>query len=224
MAILLALTGVGAAPVQGSVPTALCIPILMQCGHPAPAPSPTPTHTTPSIPGIPIPLPGGSGTPSSSPTPGAPATADPTPPPAVPDAGAPTFTLPPAQLGGSSISFSGLKSITVVEVPLADGSKTPALKLVADDIAIDDFTLNVRKATGPVLLTTADRMELRGDVQVYVDSVTATLPDGSPLTLGATTPPPQGGLPPQLLKVNLGLLGVTAGSISFKASHQALSE
>jgi hypothetical protein len=111
-----------------------------------------------------------------------------------------------------------------VEVPLADGSKTPALKLVADDIAIDDFTLNVRKATGPVLLTTADRMELRGDVQVYVDSVTATLPDGSPLTLGATTPPPQGGLPPQLLKVNLGLLGVTAGSISFKASHQALSE
>ena len=73
-----------------------------------------------------------------------------------------------------------------------------------------------------MLLTTADRMELRGHVQVYVDSVTATLLDGTPITLGASTPPPADGLPPQLLKVNLGLVGVTADSIAFKASHQNL--
>jgi hypothetical protein len=217
-------TGVGAAPVQTAVPAALCIPILMQCDKSSPSPSPSPSQTTPAIPGLPgIPVPTVSPAPGVPGAPGSPATPAPTPPTAVPDAGAPTFTLPPAQLGGSSISFSGLKSISVVQVPLADGSKTPALKLVADEIAIDDFTLTVRKATGPVLLTTADRMELHGNVQVYVDSVTATLPDGTPLTLGAATPPPKDGLPPQLLKVNLGLIGVTAGSISFKASHQALS-
>jgi hypothetical protein len=139
-----------------------------------------------------------------------------------PDAGTPTFTQPPAQLGGSSISFTGLQSATVVEVPLADGTKTPVLKLVADTITIDDFTLTVRHETGPILLTTANRMELRGHVQVYVDSATATLLDGTPITLGAATPPPADGLPPQLLKVNLGLVGVTADLIAFKASHQNL--
>jgi len=222
---VLALSTLGAAPMptQAAAPAGLCIPILMQCGSPSPSPSPGHTDpAAPGIPGVPLPTPGKPGTPGTPAT-GAPTTA-PTPPVPTPDAGAPVFTQPPAQLGGSSISFSGLTSISVVQVPLTDGSKTPVLKLVADRITIDDFTLTVRKATGPVLLTTADRMELRGHVQVYVDSATATLPDGTPLTLGAATPPPRDGLPPQLLKVNLGLVGVTADSISFAASHQALSE
>jgi hypothetical protein len=65
-------------------------------------------------------------------------------------------------------------------------------------------------------------MELRGHVQVYVDSLTATLPGGACITLGAATPPPGDELPPKLLRVNLGLVGVTADSISFAASHQAM--
>ncbi|MFF1878498.1 hypothetical protein [Leifsonia sp. NPDC058230] len=209
LCVALAATGLGA--VRTSAPTEFCIPLLMQCGAPTPAPGPTSPLPLPTLPVSP-------GSPSASPAP----TPSALPTPAVPDAGAPTFTQPPAQLGGSSISFTGLQSVTVVEVPLADGSKTPVLKLVADTITIDDFTLTVRHETGPVLLTTADRMELRGHVQVYVDSVTATLLDGDPITLGASTPPPADGLPPQLLKVNLGLVGVTADAIAFTASHQNL--
>jgi hypothetical protein len=112
--------------------------------------------------------------------------------------------------------------VTVVSVPLADGSRTPVLKLIADSITITDFTLDVRKATGPSLVTTAGTMTLRGHVQAYLDSVSATLSNGVGLTLGASTPPPGGELPSTLLRPTLGLVGVTAASITLTPSHQAL--
>ncbi|CAN5404181.1 hypothetical protein BH09ACT1_BH09ACT1_21240 [soil metagenome] len=141
---------------------------------------------------------------------------------AIADPDAPVLTLPAAQLGGSSISIGGPQLISVVTVPLANGTRTPVLKLVADSIMIDDFTLEVGAGTPHPLLTTSDRMELRGRVVVYLDSATATLADGTALTFGAATPPSSGQLPPTLLRVNLGLVGVTAGSITFAAAHQAI--
>ncbi|GAA2067154.1 hypothetical protein [Leifsonia soli] len=219
--IAAALAGLGAARVPTAAPAALCIPIIMPCTSPTPTPSPTPTAT--GIPGVPtLPIPGAPGAPaapgSPTPAPSAPAT------PAAPDAGAPVFTQPPAQLGSQSLSFSGLRGISVVTVPLADGSRIPVLKISADSITIDGFSLTVRKETGPKLATTADQMALRGNVQVYLDSVTATGPDGKTLTLGAATPPPADGLPPQLLRVTLGLVGVTADSIHFTNPHQHLTD
>lgn len=204
--LVMSLCGIGAARVPGA---GMCIPVLMQCGSGQPGPTPTPTKgpipAIPALPGAIVPSP-----------------AAPTPVVGVPDAGAPTFTLPAAQLGGSSISISGLHSVTVVTVPLADGSRTTALKIVADGVTVEDFLLDVRKATGPSLVTNATRMQLRGNVQVYLDSLTATLLDGTALTLGAATPPPGNELPPTMLRVNLGLVGVTASSIAFTAPHQSL--
>jgi hypothetical protein len=164
-----------------------------------------------------VPLPDGIG-PPPPPASGAP----PAPAIGVPDAGAPTFTLPAAQLGGSSISISGLHSVTVVTVPLANGTRTTALKIVADGVTVQDFLLDVRKATGPSLVTTATTMQLKGNVQVYLDSLTASLLDGTALTLLANTPPPGNELPPTMLRVTLGLVGVTANSIAFTAPHQSL--
>ncbi|MGO4534379.1 hypothetical protein [Leifsonia sp. 2MCAF36] len=219
-----ALTGLGAARVPAVAPAAWCIPILVQCGGSSPTPTPSPSQGpgAPGVPGVPsLPVPGTSGAPVAPvPTP----TTTAPPAPAGPDAGAPVFTQPPAQLGSRSISFSGLKGVSVVTVPLADGSRIPVLKISADSITIDGFSLTVRKETGPKLATTADQMALRGNVQVYVDSVTATGPDGNPLTLGAATPPPADGLPQQLLRVTLGLVGVTADSIHFTNPHQQLTE
>lgn len=223
-----ALAGLGAARVPTAAPAALCIPIIMPCSSPTPTPTPTSGTDDPGLPGIPS-LPGSSATPGTPTAPGVP-TPTPTPTtsapaaPVGPDGGAPVFTHPPAQLGSTSLSFSGLRGITVVTVPLADGRRVPVLKLSAESITIDGFSLTVRKQTGPKLVTTADQMALRGNVQVYLDSVTATGPDGKPYTLGAATPPPADGLPPQLLRVTLGLVGVTADSIHFTAPHQHLSE
>jgi hypothetical protein len=188
----------------------------MTCASPTPSPAPK----SGPAPIAPLPSPGspalGTLAPSApTPLPGAPIVG-------APDPNAPTFTLPAAQLTGSSISFTGLHSVTYVTVPLADGRRAPVIKLAADDIVITDFHLTVRKATGPALVSDSSRMELRGNIQVYVDSITATLLDGSPFTLGASTPPPGNDVPPTLLRVNLGLVGVTADSIAFIPSHQAL--
>ena len=235
--LCVALCGIGAAPVPGRPPSALCLPILMRCSPPTSSPAPTPgpidpapgpVDSLPFVPGPLVPLPGPTiplpGLPGAPPAAEQTPDATGTPIAAVPDEGAPVFTLPAAQLGGSSISIAGLRSVTVVTVPLANGTRTPVLKLVADDVAITDFLLDVRKATGPSLVTTADRMELRGNVQVYLDSLTATLPDGTPLTFGAATPPPGDELPSTLFRINLGLVGVTADSIVFAAPHQDLKE
>ncbi|MCU1513204.1 MAG: hypothetical protein JWO10_294 [Microbacteriaceae bacterium] len=214
-----ALTGIGAARAPGAAD--LCIPLLMQCGGTTtPTPSPAPTLPLPALPLPAIPLPGG-----VAPVPGVPVAPGTEPPlVAVDDPNAPTFTLPAAQLGGSSISFSGLRAVSLVTVPLADGTRAPVIKLEADSITITDFLLDVRRATGPSLVTNARRMELRGNVQVYVDSLTASLLDGTAISLLAATPPPGQELPPQLLRVNLGLVGVTASSIVFTAPHQVLHE
>ena len=221
LALAGALTGLGAAPVPAdtartAAPASLCIPIFSSCDSSSPTPSPSPSSGAPSPV---LPLPGLPSTPATG-------TATPTPAPtaASPDGGAPVFTQPPAQLGSNSLSFTGLKGVTLVTVPLADGSRVPVLKISADSITIQGFSLNVRKQTGPVLLTTADTMTLSGNVQVYLDSATATLPDGTPLTLGASTPPPNNTLPGQLLRVTLGLVGATADSIVYTNTKQHLSE
>ncbi|QIZ99396.1 hypothetical protein [Leifsonia sp. PS1209] len=227
--LAVAVVGFGFARAPMIVPEgSWCIPLLMDCSTPTPSPTPTPTGGSgvPGVPGIPgAPAsPGTTPSPTPKPTPGTPAAPATPAPPAGPDTAAPVFTQPPAQLGSSSLSFAGLRSLSVVTIPLADGTRIPVLKLAADEITIDGFSLTVRKATGPILATTADRMRLRGNVQVYLDSVTATGKDGKSLTLGASTPPPADGLPPQLLKVTLGLVGVTADQITFTNPHQHLTE
>lgn len=218
--IVVGASTVGAALPPTAQPSAFCIPIIMPCAPAAPSPTPSPSSS--GGPGLPLPgLPGttpGAGTPSTpgtspSPTPSASAT---------PDPGAPVFTQPPAQLGSQSLSFSGLKGIELVTVPLADGSRVPVLKLSADRITIGGFSLTVRRDTGPVLVTTADQMTLTGHVEVYVDSLTATTPDGHSLTLGAHTPPPADGIAPLLGRVTLGLVGATADSIVYTNTDQQL--
>lgn len=198
-----------------NAPEALCIPLLMPCNTtPAPSPSPTPSPSSPSNPlGGLGGLLGGNSAPGGIPV---------IPIVATPDTDAPTMTLPAAQLGGSSLSFTGLQAVSLVTVPLANGDRTTVIRLAADSITITDFSLDVRP-TGdvPGLVSTATRMTLRGNVVVYVNSVSATLLGGTGLTLGADTPlPTNESLPSTLLGVNLGLVGVTARSINFEASHQ----
>lgn len=196
----------------------MCIPLLTHCaGQPTPGqPTPAPMPPAAPLPGATVTVPGIGTTPGVDSAPVA------APPVGVPDAAAPTFTVPAAQLQGSSISFTGLHSVTLVTVPLADGSRATALKIMAEGVAIDDFMLDVRKATGPSLVTNSGRMELRGNVQIYVDSATATSSDGTAITFGAATPPAGNELPSTLLRVNLGLVGVTADSIVFTTPHQSM--
>jgi hypothetical protein len=205
LCLFLAVFGIGAARVPGSAPQALCIPLLMHCS----TPSPTPTKPSGGFLGG---LLGRSGGNTGS---GVLSVLD--------DPDAPVMTLPAAQLSGSSLSFTGLQSVSLVTIRLANGTRVPVIKLVADSITMNGFLLDVRRATGPSLVTTAGQMVVRGHVRVYLDSVTGTTLGGLGLTLGTDqTPPPSSELPTQLLRVNLGLVGIDADHISFSQQEQKL--
>jgi hypothetical protein len=235
VAAALSVTGGTSASAAG-----FCIPLLMDCSAPSPAPSPstsaapssssspTPSDpsgsdaTAPSSPGSgtgsgPGPASGGDGA-TRDPAPSATATPDASWGAAVPD-DTTVFTQPSAQLSSSSIEIGGLSGLALVQVPLADGSQITVIRLSADRVAMDDFTLDVRgESNGTSAVTTDARMELRGHVEVYLNSVTAELPGGKHLTLGADTPPPGGELPTRWARVDLGLVGATADGITHTGS------
>jgi hypothetical protein len=218
--VILAMSGIAAAPVPASAPTKLCIPVLMDCSDPTPTPTNTPSPT-PSGPlgGLGGVLGGVTG--SASDAAGGLVSVV-----AKPDKNAPVMTLPAAQLGGSSLSFTGLKSVSLVTVPLANGKRTPVIKLVADSITITDFLLDVRPANlSAALVTNAGTMTLSGHVTAYLDSVTGTTLGGVGLNLGvAKDPPPGSEVPSKLLRVTLGLVGVDADSIVLTQQEQTLHE
>jgi hypothetical protein len=220
-----ALSGVGAATApaaqasavtDATQPSALCLPILMTCPPPSsPTPSPSPSSGGGLIGGLVGGLLGGVKVPGVS---------GPTAPLVIgPDDSAYRMTLPAGQLGGSSISISGIHQVGLVTVKKLDGSSFAVIKLKADDVVITGFLLDVRRATGPALVSSADRMELKGNVSVWLDSLTGTTLGGLGLTLGTDqTPPPSSELPPKLLRVNLGLVATSADSITYVNLHQEL--
>ncbi|WP_194419915.1 hypothetical protein [Microbacterium abyssi] len=149
---------------------------------------------------------------------------DETPVPAPVDDGAPIFTGTPASMRSGGLSFTGLQGISIVSVPTVDGGSVRALKISADSITISGFSLTVRPHDGPGLVTTADTMSLKGNVSVYLGSVSASSMGGEPLTLGTDTPPSLDLIEPGLLDVTMGLVGSTADSISYSNTDQNIVE
>ncbi|WP_040164172.1 superantigen-like protein SSL4 [Microbacterium gorillae] len=223
--------GTAAPTAIGPRPTEFCWKslILQPCDedpHPDPAPtaaqSPTPTTAATLGPIEPEPIEVPEPTPTSAPAPAPEPTTSPAEP--VDDPEAPVFTTPPAQMGSGGMSFRGLRGIALVNVPLDDGTTVPALRIEAKEISITGFSLTVRQAQGPALVTTADRMTLSGNVRVYIGSITATLGDGASYTFGADTPAPLPDLSGGLITVTMGLLGSFADGIAYENIDQGMRE
>lgn len=141
------------------------------------------------------------------------------------DENAPTFTETPAAMGSESLSFKGLKGISFVSVPTADGGSIVVLKIQADEITIEEFSLTVKPPEDHEgLVTTADTMTLSGNVTTYIGSIAAQTKDGKSLTIGPETPPPMDDVEPGLLRVTMGLVGSTADSISYSNTDQKLKK
>lgn len=138
-----------------------------------------------------------------------------------PDPGSTTWTLPAAQLTGSKISIEGLSSLGLVTITTTDGRTAPVIRIAADRVVVDDFVLDVRKeAGGDAAVNRSGVLDLRGHVVVYLDSLTGTTLGGLGLTLGTDgTPPPGGELPPQLLGVYLGLVGMQSDVMYQTPTH-----
>jgi len=138
-----------------------------------------------------------------------------------PDPGSTQWTLPAAQLTGSSISIEGLSSLGLVTIRTLDGQTRPVIRIAADRVVVDDFVLDVRKdAGGDAAVNHSGVLDLRGHVVVYLDSLTGTTLGGLGLTLGTDgTPPPGGELPPKLLGVYLGLVGMQSDVMTQTPTH-----
>jgi hypothetical protein len=215
----------GAASAPGMRDTGICIP-LIYCPQPTPTPPSTPTTPDPD----PSPEePADPTEPVVPTTPADPAGPEASPVPAEPveapvDASAPVFTGVPASMGSESLSFTGLRGISIVSVPTIGGGSIRALRISADSITITGFSLTVRPPDGPGLVTTADTMSLQGNVTVYLGSVTASSLGGAPLTIGTDTPPPLTDVEPGLLDVSMGLVGSTADLITYTNTDQRIVE
>jgi hypothetical protein len=141
------------------------------------------------------------------------------------DDNAPVFTKTPGAMGSESLSFKGLKGISFVSVPTSGGGSIVTLKIRADEISIGGFSLTVKPPDEDfALVTTADTMTLKGDVTVYIGSITATTKDGKSLTLGPDTPPALDDVEPGLLRVTMGLVGATGDGIYYDNVDQKLKE
>lgn len=138
-----------------------------------------------------------------------------------PDPGSTQWTLPAAQLTGSSISIEGLSSLGLVTIHTLDGRSAVVIRLAADRVVVDDFVLDVRKhAGGDAAVNNSGVLDLRGNVVVYLDSLTGTTLGGLGLTLGTDgTPPPGGELPPKLVGVYLGLVGMQSDVMYQTPTH-----
>lgn len=221
LVVMPSILGAAAAPQYRDA--GFCIP-LIYC--PSPSPSPTPSAPSPTDPAPPA-APEAPAVPTTPVDPAAPVDPSATPEPSEPvpapiDEGAPVFTGTPASMGSSSLSFTGLKGISIVSVPTVGGGSVRALKITADSITIEGFSLTVRPPDGPGLVTTADTMSLQGDVTVYIGSVTASSMGGAPLALGTDTPPPLTDVEPGLLNVSMGLVGSIADRITYSNTDQRI--
>lgn len=138
-----------------------------------------------------------------------------------PDPGHTQWTLPAAQLTGSSISIEGLSSLGLVTIHTLDGRSAPVIRITADRVVVDDFVLDVRKhAGGDAAVNHSGVLDLRGHVVVYLDSLTGTTLGGLGLTLGTDgTPPPGGELPSKLVGVYLGLVGMESDVMYQTPTH-----
>lgn len=134
------------------------------------------------------------------------------------------FTQPSADTWGTSMEMKGLKSVALVNVPLADGTRTHALRLEVDELFMDDFHLDTLNRDEVVELDTGG-MLLRGDVVLYIDRIGTRFGTGAEMTLeegvvkGLLTLEPLMTLFGQG-SVVLGLVGARADMLTYEDFHQ----
>ncbi|UFS59683.1 hypothetical protein [Subtercola endophyticus] len=204
------------------VPVAVPVPSGVSGGDPAGIPTPVPA--IPGVPAVPTVAPTGAAAPSS-PSPGAPAKSTgplaevlaPADPNAMP------LTDKPATMGADTLSISGLQSIGVVTVTLPNGDTARHIRLEADHISIDGFSLDTRDTDGHGVLTTASNMTADGTVVVYLDSIAGLLASGASALFDVLHTLPTAADLAGLTALKLDLYGLSGNTLTLTGSHEALS-
>lgn len=186
---------------------------------PTPASDPTPAPTA-----GPTPSPTAPPTPEATTTP--PAAAPLVSPPAalssaVIDQDAPVVAALLARLRSASVTLQGARYIDTVTLSLADGSPRAALKITADRVVMESFSLDSTDPSARMLGTNATRVVLGGPVTLYCTSLSGSLADGTAIAFDPSTPPP---LNVELLSLTTATVGLaTVSSASATLTGAAMS-
>jgi hypothetical protein len=137
----------------------------------------------------------------------------------VSDPDAPIAAARSARLRGASVTLEGANYRGTVNVERADGSFVAALKITADRVVIDAFSLDSTDLAAQIAPTSGSAMTLTGPVTIYCLSLTGDLADGSQVTFAESTPPPSGSALPSLKNATVGLLAVTSQTAAMAGGH-----
>ena len=122
----------------------------------------------------------------------------------------------PAELKAADLEIAGLRSVSLVTVPVGNGTgeRRNALRIVADHVKVTGFRLRTYAGAGNASAgteTTADHVVMDGAATMYITSLTATGPDGETFRFDADAPPPTlTSLVLAALNPTVGLLGATS--------------
>ncbi|WP_166788705.1 DUF6114 domain-containing protein [Cryobacterium sp. HLT2-28] len=188
-----------------------------QVSTPAPTPTPAPTATpSPTVAPPPAPT---TAPPAAAPAPSV--TPPATLPPAAIDQDAPVAAPMAARLRSSSVTLEGARYIGTVAVTLADGSPRTVLKITADRVGLDAFSLDSTDPAVRIPGTTATQVILGGSVTMYCTSLSGNLTDGTPVAFDPSTPPPLNADLPSLTSATVAL--VTVSSVTATLAGAAMS-
>jgi hypothetical protein len=198
LAVLAALLHLGStSSTQSTDPSGTATPAATCSSAPAPSTTaPTPgastctsasaPSATPGASSTPDPSPGASASPGASPSHGASVSPSSSPSPA-PAGTPPPFAIATSQstLTASSATITGFAYDGVVTVPTASGG-IQMMQFSATSLDLSDMQLTVSQSGG-TMTTTADSLDLTGDVVLYATELSGDLL-GIPLTITPSTP------------------------------------
>ncbi len=173
-------------------------PVTIQ---PAPTP-PAPTLPKPSAPRAPL---------------NAAATSD---PPIDPDA--PLAAIPSARLRSSAVALEGALFVGTVRVALAGGSTATVLKITANRVSMERFTLDSTDPTARILGTTAVGLTLDGPVTIYATALSGTRADGSVISVDVSSPPPPGVALPSLTDATIAVVSVASATATLAGAVETV--
>ncbi|TFC18940.1 hypothetical protein E3O19_03845 [Cryobacterium algoritolerans] len=138
------------------------------------------------------------------------------------DQGAPVAAITGARLRSTAVTLEGARYIETVALMLADGSTRAALKITADRVVLDAFSLDSTNPAAGIPVTNATKVILGGPVTMYCTSLSGSLADGTPVSFEPSTPPPLGVDLPSLTSATIGLLTVTSATATLTGAAMSV--
>ncbi|QAY64336.1 hypothetical protein ET495_15240 [Xylanimonas allomyrinae] len=132
----------------------------------------------------------------------------------------------PAELKAADLEIGGIRAVALVSVPVegSSGKRRAAVKVVADHVKVSGFRLTTYADGGAAgTLTTADSVTMDGRATMYITSLTAHGPSGTPFGfLADDAPQTLTALVLAAVNPTIGLLGARSDRQVWSGFHESV--